>query len=487
MNTVAIRSGSLLTALALSAAVGAHDITVATASDNVGVPASAIGTGYDDPGLKLYIADPELGLSGRYRDDNGVIYFEARRNLDGSADSRGTLTVRLLDGEALLLAQAGSNDGDALDGPTPPAPRSDTNVRLLAALADALDGLQVHAALATERSIVAGLATIGGRSALVFPYTMALPRAADELIDPATMADFYLGSLNDLHMLRDSGGVLRVDLGFGLGFESNTSFLPHEADVDGQMGRFDVYSRVVNGHGEHLTSELGGDHAPAHWNLHSETETRERSHDEIAGEAGRAAMALNAMSVVGRNSRGVSFGTDLEQAAMYRLARSLTADLLPISDLRMVSDEMGRSTGRYRTNLQIHRKSLVVIAEHSATRLLRYYYTSTTSNVISSSSTVNYCNHGTCPGGSGMSRKCTYTGPRLGNYRTPPKHGGDGTCNTAYSLAGDSTAPIWNLWYNHNCHDDSSVQLRVVKGQSYGVRSGRCADGPLFWGHAPNC
>lgn len=487
MHAVQRRSCWLAAALTLSVtigvgAAGAHAISV----DSI-TPQGYSDPGVDDAGLRIYLSDPELGLIGRFRQGDEVIYFEARRTIDAETGAPAAMTLRLLDREARLLAHAGHPDGTFADAGGSSRPTGE-QAAVLAAFADELDQLSLHAAMSAEKSTLVGLAQAGSDPAVRFPYTLELSEAAGRAVDARTVADFYLGALADVRMQRDLGGLLRVDLGNGLEFESRHRFLPFEQNEHGELGRYDGYSRVVNGHGEHLSSELGGDSPPAEWtNLHAETELRPRSHDELATEAGRAAMALNGMSVVGRNARGVSFGNDLELDVMSRLARSLSAELLPISEFDLASATQAKSTGRYRTNLQVHRKSLVVIAEHSATRVLRYFYTSTTSNVISSSSTINYCNHGACPGGSGMSRKCTYTGPRTSAYRTPPKHGGDGTCNTAYSLAGDSTAPIWNLWFNHNCHDDSSVQLRVVKGQSYGVRSGRCADGPLFWAHAPNC
>lgn len=488
MTALGKRFCSLAVALALSAGLGASADAAPVISIGSATPGPVTDIDVAPSGLKIYLSDPELGLAGRYRLGGEVVYFEARRAVDVETGAPGPMALRLLDGEARLLAHAGQDIDETKSAVRAPEPVGGTLSAALSGLADELGRLDIHAAMAAEKAALAHLADAGSGQSRQFPYAQELPEAAKREVDAGTVADFYLRSLAEVRMHRDPGGVLKADLGSGLAFESSQQFLAFEQNEDGEYGRYDVYSRVVNAHGEHLSTEVGGDFPPADWHyLHAETEWRQRSHDEIAAEAGRAAMVLNGMSVLGRNSLGVSFGNDLELAAMYRLARSLSEELLPISELDLPAQAQAKSTGRYRTNLQVHRKSLVVIAEHSATRLLRYFYTSATSNVISSTSTVNYCNHGTCPGGSGMSRKCTYTGPRTTSYRTPPKHGGDGTCNTAYSLAGDSTAPIWNLFWNHNCHDDSSVQLRVVKGQSYGVRSGRCADGPLFWAHAPNC
>ena len=162
---------------------------------------------------------------------------------------------------------------------------------------------------------------------------------------------------------------------------------------------------------------------------------------------------------------------------MQRMARALVEHLLPER-----GDDSNQlfAAGLYQTYIQVWRKPFVVIAEHSGTRVGKYRYSSSTSSVKTHQGWISFCNHGTCANAGDMTHKCTYTGPRLTYYRVPSRraeHGGH-TCATGYFAI--------DLIGHHNCHDDSSVQVRAVRGQSYNVNSGRCSDW-VFWSHAPTC
>ena len=82
---------------------------------------------------------------------------------------------------------------------------------------------------------------------------------------------------------------------------------------------------------------------------------------------------------------------------------------------------------------------------------------------------INACNHGTCPGGSGLSKDCASTGGPFaygvsvnGETQTGPSGSGDNTggCQTAYS---------WNSGgYDHLCNDDAAYELWETKvGQAW--------------------
>ena len=141
---------------------------------------------------------------------------------------------------------------------------------------------------------------------------------------------------------------------------------------------------------------------------------------------------------------------------------------------RHSGDQRGRERGS--AHIQVWRKPFFT-GEHSATRVTKYRYSG---NVSLNAGYVNYCHHGTCVAAENMTRKCTCTGPRLTYYRLPVRRDeawGD-TCATSY----------WAVKRDgyHNCHDDSSVQVRAVRGLSYNVNGGRCSD-RVFYDMAPNC
>src|SRR5690606_9027659 len=227
-----------------------------------------------------------------------------------------------------------------------------------------------------------------------------------------------------------------------------------------------------------LASEFGGDLVPEGWSQDLAVGT-ERDHHALAADFGRAATALNALAYSGKSSTGVTLSHQSEQEAMQRMAHTLATHLLPMRDeADAATPDAIKAGGRYQTYIQVWRKPFVLIAEHSGTRVGKWRYNSTTSTVKTHQGWTSFCNHGTCAAGSKMTHKCTFTGPRLGSYRMPIRNtaAGGHTCATRYFAT--------DLIGHHNCHDDSSVQVRAIRGQAYNTGSGRCSDW-VFWPHAP--
>ena len=486
MIVPATRFRALIAALALSVTFG----PIATASEGgFRNAAPAIQSAQSGDGLLIYLSDPELGLAGRYSQDGQIVYFQARSELDhvtGMTDLR----LHIVDGEARTVAVTGQPP-TGHEKSTSGIPLTDAlNLRaVLEGLSARLETLNLHPALSVEKN---GLVVLAGeaaaQSSLTYPVQLDAVQLKSGQGATDAMVDFYRGSVSNIQLKRDSDGMLIAHLGKALRFESAQFFRADEENEDGGMGRIDVYSRLLDSHGVNLGAEFGGDYVPDKWEdvLSTEPPLLDRTHDEIAADMGAGAMALNALALGAKSSYGVTFSNELELDSMYRLARSLSENLLPQRDETKGADPAAKSTGRYRTRIQVHKKWLVWPTEHSATRVYKHLFTTTTSNTYSISGTVNFCNHGACAGGSGMSRKCTYTGPRRGSYRMPQSRfvpsgqtgaGTRHTCSTNYGVAGI---------LNHNCHDDSSVQVRAVKGLSYSHDGGRCRDYD-FWATAPGC
>lgn len=480
---------SLSRAGSMSLAIGLAFASAALAAPRLG------GAGGDESiqaeGLKLFLADPELGLAGRFSHDGKTVYFQARREQEASGASEA-LSLRIVDAQARTLAVSGQAAngrgalGDALTFSEGLAVSG-----LLDGLSTQLHALDLHPALLVEKQALAGAAAqAAAASPLGYPVTIEAAPIKADAVDSGTLADFYLRSAVGIELKRGDGGMLVATFGDGLSFQSAQFFRADEETEDGELGRIDVYSRLLDTHGQNLGAELGGDWVPDGWDdvLGAEPKLL-RDHDAIAADMGAGAMALNALALGAKSSYGVAFSSELEQDAMYRLARSLSENLLPRRDEVVAAgpgDVLLKSTGRYRTAIQVHKKWLVWPTEHSATRVHQHLFTTTTSNTYSITATIDFCNHGTCAGGSGMSQKCSYTGPRMGSYRLPQSRfvpsgqtgaGTRHTCSTNYGVAG---------FQNHNCHDDSSVQVRAIHGLSYSHDGGRCKDWD-FWATAPGC
>lgn len=470
--------------------VGGIAMAVAMAFAGNAAAAPSEGAQLSNGNIKFFLADPELGLAGVYNANGVDLYFEARRSVDEVSGAPGALSLRVVDGEARTVALGGESyakhwvpqqgEFTAKDG--------FSYARSLTGLGKALEAANLHVSLSAEKSGLANLA----RQASTTPAGSYPARATERMRasfspDVMQVADFYRQSAKDIQMTRTRDGVLEAKLGNGIEFRSSQQFIVDEPDPEtGEMGRIDAYSMVKAADGYVLASELGGDLVPQGWADEMELETT-RNPDTIAADFGRAATALNALAYSGKLTQGVTLGNEIELGAMHRLAQTMVTHLLPVRDtearqpLLSAPDNQIAAGGRYQTYIQVWRKRFVIIAEHSGTRVGHWLYNSSTSSIKRHMGWRTFCNHGTCPAQYPMTRKCTYTGPRLTYYRRPsirPDAGGH-TCATGYSAF-----PVSG---RHNCHDDSSVQVRAVRGQYYSIWSGRCNDGAKSWTYAPTC
>lgn len=93
-----------------------------------------------------------------------------------------------------------------------------------------------------------------------------------------------------------------------------------------------------------------------------------------------------------------------------------------------------------------------VMKIHSATRA----FVKTGGDTVSGS-TIELCNHGECPGDAGMVRQCTDSWSGRSSSRTDANQ----SCGNDYSVTSGGTN-------DHNCHDDTTVQVRNVKNNATG-------------------
>lgn len=465
---------------------GCMSLAIAMALGGTAAAAPIVAAGISSGSVHFYLADPELGLAGVYTWNGTELYFEARRTFDAKSGGPGALSLRVIDAQARTLAMGGvpysvnwepqRNEFMLKEG--------FSYAHLLDGLGQALENADLHLALATEKSALANLSRQAADvPAASFPLRSDLSAKSNAVPDIALVADFYMDAAAPLTMKRKADGMLNVDLGNGVSFQSTQQFLPYEQDDEGNYGRIDAYSVVLDAEGYVLAAELGGDEMPEAWSKAMDVDTT-RDHHALATDFGSAATALNALAYSGKSTRGVALSHESEKSAMQRLALSLAEQLLPMRDVDAGKHERGmvqdKAGGRYLTDVAVWRKPFVVIAEHSGTRVRKWLYNSTTSSVRTLKGTVNFCNHGTCPGGSKMTQKCFWGGTRTTGYRVPARgsDAGGHTCTTSY----------WAIARkgHHNCHDDSSVQVSAVRGRSYSRSGGRCNDS-VFWAYAPTC
>lgn len=436
-----------------------------------------------DGDVKFFLADPELGLAGVYTVNGTELYFEARRSLDAATGAPGALSLRLVDADARTVALAGAPYDKQWEPPKGEFAKSDgfAYSDLLSKLGRALESADLHVALTAEKSALADLARqASGSSATRYPVRVGVDVRRSSSVDASQVADFYVRSARGVALARQRDGSLQANLGNGIVLQSTQQFISDEPDANGRMGRIDAYAMVKAADGYVLGAEFGGDAVPKGWTEALELDNA-RDHHALASDFGHAATALNALAYSGKSAQGVSLSHQSEQAAMQRMAQGLVTNLLPErGEHAPTLDVRALAGGRYQTYIEVWKKPFVVIAEHSGTRVGKWLYSTATSSTRTHQGWIRYCNHGTCPATENMARKCTFTGPRLTAYRRPYTLGDAGvhTCST----------PYWAITWNgrHNCHDDSSVQVRAIRGQAYSHNTGRCSDA-THWIYAPTC
>ena len=111
----------------------------------------------------------------------------------------------------------------------------------------------------------------------------------------------------------------------------------------------------------------------------------------------------------------------------------------------------------YKQHIEVWQKSCCVPGgHHSGTRM------DSSANGTTWNNRVDFCNHGTCPGGSGMSYVCGFTS----DWREGKSYAQ--MCSTGYGVT--ST-------YSHNCNDDSHLEVIDVRHDwVYSTDDGSCHD-----------
>ncbi len=245
-------------------------------------------------------------------------------------------------------------------------------------------------------------------------------------------------------------------------FETRREFGAEAAHIEENEG-IPVSVRFLDSNGRLIFMSVAG-HMPSDWSETESTPTPEqlrlRESDLPLVSKAIEALAMRNLDPSLAQERQALTGAAI---SLEEVRRSAPTDQLA---------EVGTTATSWRQLFSIHKKYLVAPTEHSATRWYNYYYSSGWRYY----NTIQYCNHGTCPGGSGMSQKCSVyngTGAYIGSSQT---------CDswTGYAVCGAFGG-------NHNCHDDTGVQRsRVVYRRTYSSAPSVCNN----WGcsyQAPNC
>jgi hypothetical protein len=465
--------------------------------------------------LRLFLADPELGLVGMYREGDSVLFFETLPVVmpvvaadeaveEGQADAM----VKLSEPSTLLAARFVREDGRtvAIAGSTA-APQSwhqeksessdtattrkdkarrDDSLRMATL---ATNALQAH----LHDTLYAGDVALLSRLAEQAPAALKAGDvvAADEMTIVDSDERTALAGLQwaehahrSFRLNKSGRDMIDVEL-------AGTRAEAMQVDQEDEPGEFrvEVYARLANLDGRTVVAQVGGHLDPDGWF---------GSFTEVAMEWGPQTILLD--DTVGHADpiedliASVRDGANAVAAA--QIARSGSLDmlpywavdawagsasglrelLLPMRDDREQEEVRAKSTYTYYNKLHVHDKALAVILRHSAS-VIRNYRKTNSSGAVSLSSTYNFCNEGTCA--TSMSVKCgpvtstnSSTGWKMPPVRTShvddPGGGVRHSCGTRYSMAFKSN--------HHNCHSDTWTQVRAVKGLSHGAFSGKCLE-----------
>ena len=186
----------------------------------------------------------------------------------------------------------------------------------------------------------------------------------------------------------------------------------------------------------------------------------------LAGRALDLALARQALAALESPSiAGLPAGFNEEQGAVRdalaafdaqsRAQPSTAANSLETSELAGAQGVSAAATYKHRVELW-SMACCVPGGRHSATRTSNW-------NGKAWVSTVDFCNHGTCPNKGGMTEDCSYTsGLRSGVARAR-------MCTTAYNV----TSFLWG----HNCNDDSHLEVIDVRHNTlHATNKGSCSD-----------
>lgn len=424
------------------------------------------------PQITIFLADPQLGVVGVAQGGGNTLFFEAR------TPAGSTMSTRLLDASGRTIAISGHSmdslwlitaDFDAAD--------ATQSLSLAASLPNPLSNALNPNVFPNELSAISNLAlsaanlTAGTTAAVIDSPTANLATPSQSVVNAA--ASYDASAASALTYARDASGNLSATFGSTL-LQTFVESFPNETSDDGTQGITEVSARLVASNGTSLIQQFGGDHIPDNWDNLMAQSVPTTSADTLqpfieAGNAIRGGVLATRFS---------SIATSNETAALGQVAAALRDNgLLPQpAALAHASSSLNTSStcGTSLNYVGLWAKSLFIVAQHSGTYTYHWYWNG---KKWVPAYGVLFCNHGTCPYTSPMTRRCQYWSPPVRcRYRNPPNFivpkgepgaGGHHSCLTGYGLLSD---------FSHNCNDDSWTQIRAIKGEPEDPQNYRCHD-----------
>lgn len=262
---------------------------------------------------------------------------------------------------------------------------------------------------------------------------------------------------------------------FGLGdslfsFETIRASEAEEAEM-ADAGGIPVSVRITDGKGATVLLSVVGHDIPAGW---EEADPVEVSAQELDRRA-KVARAITRMGPIIAQAR-MPEGAEQDRQALVNASGMVPTELSTTE--ASVEGEVSQSATSLATSwkqlFSVWEKPTLAIAEHSGSRWKNYYYSNGAWRYYN---TVQYCNHGACPGASSMSQKCSTwnsAGAYIGSSKNCDSFG------SGYLVCG-----LWG--HNHNCHDDTHTQRsRVVYRSGLSSEPSWCKDSGCS-GYAPAC
>jgi hypothetical protein len=472
------------------------------------------------PQVTVFLADPQLGVVGAVVQGDTILYFES------VTPAGSTLSARLLDSAGRTIAISGhSMDARWLASTDYDAVGAAQSLTLAPSLVNQVgSALPAGALFAQETAAIGNLARAGAmQTPGMVPLsadsaTMSLPAAAPNRA--ALAAQYDLADAQNLGYARDVEGNLNVTYK-GTALRAQVVNLPNDVnDETGALGVTEVNAQIRTSDGTPIATQLGGDDIPDGWDTNMFPDTEPSDIPPIqwytaVGKAKRAALLLGRYPYIGTATEAgalsaLALGTNHDGVDLDLLPQPMAADSASADTSTGVS---AAAAGTYYSRTAVWRKPLVGIGwngfnlfEHSGT-IVRHGRRNSSGGVTWKTKTV-YCNHGTCPGASGMSFKCTTPNPGRSKYYYAPHYvipaGQTGAgSGRAHSCAHTGYSPfsgvqcrvcvlgicgcVTGCHPGHNCHDDSWTQVRAIRGESYHLQGGARCEDCIFYGWSPSC
>jgi hypothetical protein len=279
-----------------------------------------------------------------------------------------------------------------------------------------------------------------------------------------------------LSVARAPGGQKGLHGRFGVGdsrfiFETRRVSEAEEHEMQ-EAGGVPVSVRITDGSGATVVLSVASHEIPAGW---EETVEPGALSDEALDRRAKVARAVSRLAPIIAAAQ-LPEGSEHDRKALLNASGMVPTEF--VSSEASVGDVSQSSTAMattYKQLFAVWRKPLSAgIAEHSASRWKNYYYSNGAWRYYN---TVQYCNHGACPGDSSMNQKCSTWnsgGAYIGSSKSCDSF------NSGYLVCG-----LWG--HNHNCHDDTATQRsRVVYRSGLSSEPGWCKDSGCS-AYAPNC